>query len=50
MQMNTLFEKIVDHEEQVRSFKNWKLCVRWAGYELDEDSWERGQRPRLPGH
>ena len=23
-------EKIVDHEEQARNFKNWKFCVWWA--------------------
>ena len=32
-------EKIVDHDEQGRSFKHWKFRVRKEGYEPDKDSW-----------
>jgi len=31
-------EKIVDHDEQGRSFKHWKFRVRKEGYEPDKDS------------
>jgi len=32
-------DKIVAHEEKGRSLKNWKLKVRWVGYEPEDDSW-----------